>query len=65
MILYFTGTGNSRYAAQIIARITGDELISINDISRERVRQIEARAFEKIQETIAQTQKSQALLPPA
>ena len=37
MILYFTGTGNSRYAAQIIARITGDELVSINDISRERV----------------------------
>jgi len=37
MILYFTGTGNSRYAANLIAGVTGDELISINNIMRERI----------------------------
>ena len=31
MILYFSGTGNSRYAAQRIAVALGDELLSIND----------------------------------
>lgn len=36
MVLYFTGTGNSRYAAQIIARICDDELVSMNDIMRAR-----------------------------
>lgn len=30
MILYFSGTGNSRYVAQKIAEISGDEVISIN-----------------------------------
>lgn len=30
MILYFSGTGNSRYAAERIGLITGDELLSIN-----------------------------------
>lgn len=30
MVLYFSGTGNSRYAAKKIAQISGDELISIN-----------------------------------
>lgn len=30
MILYFTGTGNSRYIARQIASFTGDRLISIN-----------------------------------
>ena len=38
MILYFSGTGNSRYAASIIARETGDELVSINDMLRQRTR---------------------------
>jgi flavodoxin/ferredoxin len=32
MILYFSGTGNSRYAAQIIQSITGDEIVSMNDL---------------------------------
>ncbi len=32
MVLYFTGTGNSRFAAQIIASVTGEQLVSINDI---------------------------------
>ncbi len=31
MILYFTGTGNSRYIAQRIAKATGDTLVSMND----------------------------------
>lgn len=31
MILYFTGTGNSRYIARKIAQILGDELLSINE----------------------------------
>ncbi len=31
MILYFTGTGNSRYVAEAIARLTGDCAVSIND----------------------------------
>lgn len=30
MILYFTGTGNSRYIAKQIADLTGDRLVSIN-----------------------------------
>ncbi len=37
MVLYFTGTGNSRYAASIIARITGDELVCMNDLIRQRI----------------------------
>lgn len=31
MILYFTGTGNSRYIANAITSITKDELVSINE----------------------------------
>lgn len=31
MILYFSGTGNSRYIAEIIRKKTGDDLISLND----------------------------------
>lgn len=30
MVLYFSGTGNSRYVAKKIAEISGDEVISIN-----------------------------------
>ena len=37
MVLYFTGTGNSRYAASIISNICGDELVSINSIMRQRI----------------------------
>lgn len=32
MILYFSGTGNSRHAARLIAETTGDELVSLGDI---------------------------------
>ena len=31
MILYFTGTGNSRYIAEKIAKETEDRIININD----------------------------------
>ncbi len=32
MVLYFTGTGNSKYAAEYIAQHLGDEVISLNNI---------------------------------
>jgi len=31
MILYFSGTGNSKYVAQKISNITGDQIISMNE----------------------------------
>ena len=31
MICCFSGTGNSRYAAQLIATVTGDRIVSLND----------------------------------
>lgn len=31
MVLYFSGTGNSKYAAKLISQITDDELVSLND----------------------------------
>lgn len=36
MILYFSGTGNSRFAAQHLAKHLGDELVSINKQMRTR-----------------------------
>lgn len=36
MILYFSGTGNSRYTAEKLAEMLGDELYSINDALRKR-----------------------------
>jgi len=41
MILYFTGTGNSRYAAEVIARETGDTCVSMND----RIRRADVSAL--------------------
>lgn len=35
MVLYFSGTGNSRYAARQIAQISGDEIISVNQRLKE------------------------------
>jgi len=32
MIVYFTGTGNSRYVAHLIQSVTGDELVSMNEL---------------------------------
>jgi ferredoxin len=34
MIVWFSGTGNSRYAARTIQSVTGDEIISINDMMK-------------------------------
>lgn len=34
MILYFSGTGNSRYVAEVIGRRLGDKVISLNDLLR-------------------------------
>jgi len=31
MLFYFTGTGNSRYAAKRIAQVTGDSMYAVND----------------------------------
>ena len=31
MILYFSGTGNSRYLAHFLAKEIDDEVVSIND----------------------------------
>ncbi len=36
MVLYFSGTGNSRFAAQEIARLCEDELVSMNKAMRQR-----------------------------
>lgn len=32
MILYFSGTGNSRYVAEVIGKTTSDEIVSVNDL---------------------------------
>ncbi|OOM73651.1 ferredoxin [Clostridium puniceum] len=34
MILYFSGTGNSRYTAQVIKKVTSDEVVSINELMK-------------------------------
>ena len=34
MVLYFSGTGNSRYVAQRIASALGDSLLCMNDLIR-------------------------------
>ena len=31
MILYFTGTGNSKFAADFLAEYLGDECLSLNE----------------------------------
>ena len=37
MVLYFTGTGNSQYVAEVIAEGLGDELISINNYMKDGI----------------------------
>lgn len=37
MLFYFSGTGNSKYIAEYIAEITGDEIISINDYTKQNL----------------------------
>lgn len=34
MILYFTGTGNTKYAADVLAEELNDEIISLNDVMK-------------------------------
>ncbi len=36
MIIYFTGTGNSRYAAQVLAQVTGDDMLDAAVLIREK-----------------------------
>jgi len=36
MVLYFSGSGNSKYAAKVIAKETSDELVSINDLLKQK-----------------------------
>ena len=35
MVLYFTGTGNSRLAAEILAEDLNDEAVSLNRVLKE------------------------------
>ncbi len=39
MILYFSGTGNSRYVAQMIGKATGDKVVSINELMKDSNKQ--------------------------
>ncbi len=49
MILYFSGTGNSKYVAKKIQSVSGDEVISINDLmkkgSKEEIKSDKALVF--------------------
>ncbi len=49
MILYFSGTGNSRYTAQMIGLVTGDKIVSIKDLlkdgSKELIHSVEPFVF--------------------
>ena len=36
MIIFFSGTGNSRYVAKKIAEVTGDKLINLNELIRNK-----------------------------
>ena len=37
MIMYFSGTGNSRFAAEKIAEVTGDELVCLNSYIKDGI----------------------------
>ena len=37
MIFYFSGTGNSQFAAQKIAEVTGDEIVSLNELLKSKM----------------------------
>ena len=62
---------NSREREIIVARrlneppATLEELSQQHHVSRERIRQIEVRAFEKLQENIKHAAAKEGLLPPA
>jgi flavodoxin len=40
MILYFSGTGNSYYTAQVISTVTGDKIVSINQLLKNGSKEI-------------------------
>ena len=48
MILYFSGTGNTRWVAQQIAKAIGEELRYIPDLIRERNYQLSLTANERL-----------------
>ena len=48
MIFYFSGTGNSYYAAKKVAEATGEKLISISQALKERQFSYELADHEKI-----------------
>lgn len=37
MILYFSGTGNSRFVARKVAKITEDQILSLNEMLKSKV----------------------------
>ncbi len=44
MILYFSGTGNSRLVARMIAELTGDEVGSISKLRKEGIRSVNSNS---------------------
>lgn len=40
MILYFSGTGNSRYAAKLIGMVTDDKILSMNEILKRNSKEV-------------------------
>ena len=42
MILYFSGTGNSRYTAELISRMTCDEAVSMNDLIKRKDKSVQS-----------------------
>lgn len=38
MILYFSGTGNSRYVAEMIGKVTKDEIVSMNEMIKQNIK---------------------------
>lgn len=43
MILYFSGTGNSKYCAEKIASKTDSELCSINDMMKKQITEVDVK----------------------
>lgn len=48
MILYFSGTGNSKYCAEYIASRTNDELLSINDMMKRNLYYLDCKGCERL-----------------
>ena len=52
MILYFSGTGNSRYIAEVINSVIEDKLVSINECLKNNLIESPIMNKEKTLETI-------------